>query len=361
MVIQRTSLIVKAVGALREGISEQEWTGFLPAERKLSEALQISRSTLQKALLVLQRESWIELSHGRRTRILRGPRRPARRPAARVIRALVSVSAFPIEPQRFFLVSHLQHLLQREGILLDVHFDSRFRAQSMNGRLESLLRQGKAACWLLFSVGQEVQRWFMERRVPCLVSGYTYDGIQLPSIHLDHEAVCRHAAGKFLGAGHRRVVWLTPSRGLAGELISKKAFVEAVRNSPHSDAIVQVVYHNDTYRGVQAALCLLLEGKERPTAILANDPLPSMLVVDHLLRCGMRVPEDVAVISRRHEEFLSWHVPSIASYEHDTKLYARRLAQLAIALERNGCLPLQATKILPSFHPGDSFVPVRVR
>src|ERR1700678_847804 len=89
LVPQRASLAAQVVDILRHEISRGKWVGYLPGERSLSDSLQISRSTLHEALLILQREGWIKLAHGRRTRILHGARKAVRLGALQVVAALL--------------------------------------------------------------------------------------------------------------------------------------------------------------------------------------------------------------------------------------------------------------------------------
>jgi len=66
---KRLSLVAQTVDSLREGIQSGHWREFLPGERELCEALQVSRRTLRLALDELQRQGWLEVSSRQRRRI----------------------------------------------------------------------------------------------------------------------------------------------------------------------------------------------------------------------------------------------------------------------------------------------------
>lgn len=234
-VAKRMSLVVQVRDILRHELTRGKWVDHLPGERSLCDSLQVSRSTLHKALNILERDGWLEVVHGRRTRILRSFRKRTRTATSRIVGALLPE---PLSAQNFsnlYQITQLQHYLQKAGLQLDVYFDARLRTQRALKRLETLVHRSGAGCWVLFSMSRTVQHWFKTQQVPCLVDGFPYQGILLPSIDVDHVATCRHAVGKLLSVGHRRVAFLTLRTGFAGDLASEQAFVEAVRKSPHPD------------------------------------------------------------------------------------------------------------------------------
>jgi DNA-binding LacI/PurR family transcriptional regulator len=49
----------------------------------------------------------------------------------------------------------------------------------------------------------------------------------LPFLDLDYHAIARHAAGKFLSLGHRRIAWLLSQPARSGDLATQKGFEEA--------------------------------------------------------------------------------------------------------------------------------------
>ena len=62
------------IARLREGITEGEWEGALPAERALSEKLEVSRSTLRLGISQLKDEGWLKVV-GKRTMIVKRRKR----------------------------------------------------------------------------------------------------------------------------------------------------------------------------------------------------------------------------------------------------------------------------------------------
>jgi len=73
---QRHSLVGQAAAYLKTAIAAGQWRGWLPAERTLCEMLQVSRSTLRRALAQLQRDAVVRAEHGAGNRILPRSSRP---------------------------------------------------------------------------------------------------------------------------------------------------------------------------------------------------------------------------------------------------------------------------------------------
>src|SRR5689334_10513541 len=69
---QRHSLVGQTVACLHAAIAAGQWREWLPAERTLCDMLQVSRSTLRRALAELQRDGAIRAEHGAGNRILAG-------------------------------------------------------------------------------------------------------------------------------------------------------------------------------------------------------------------------------------------------------------------------------------------------
>ena len=361
LVVRRTSLIVQAADALRRELRQRRWVDVLPSERSLCRLLHISRSSLRDALMIVERDGLIKISHGRKTRILRAAgHRNLRGAERKVVGALMPESLMAGAKTNLLQFADLQQSLQNAGLTLEAHFNLHFSQPGAGRALETLVRDSQACCWLLFSPGRTVQHWFMTHSIPCLVDGFAYEGIRLPSIDVDHAASARHAVGKFLAAGHRRLVYLGGTQRAAGLLASEQGFSDALRSCRHADAASWIVHHDGTVGRIQNVIRAVLHSGSPWTGMLIFDARSALAAVGCLRRLGAPVPERMAVISQNHDEFLELHEPTIASYDFDNDLYINRLSRLAITLALDGFLPAEATRLMTRFRPGDSFVPAQL-
>lgn len=347
----RSSLVAEVTEILRRNLQRGEWSEYLPTESFLCDRFQVSRKTLRAALAVLRREGVIASSQGRRSQITK--RAQIRGPIKSNLVAWLSPD--PLQSLSAFMllyVAELRRRLQEAGYSLQIVPSP--SSQHPEAALEVLVRQHHAACWVLVHSTVEVQRWFWEHKIPCLLSGAAHKGIELPSIATNHRAVCRHAVGVFQRHGRRRVALVTPRSDLAGDLASEQGFREGLP----AESVPLVIHHNSTVEGIRNSLNAVLAAKDRPTGLLVSYPEHVLTVVSHVLSAGFCIPKDVSIISRDYEYFLDHLHPSVAHYEFDHRVYAARLARLVIQLASAGFLPRRATWMMPEYRAGGTLVPL---
>ncbi len=353
---QRHSLVEQLLEILRRKIQRGEWLDRLPSERRLSEELQVSRPTLRAALATLQREKLIRVAHGKKSLICVPSKAIVHHPKSRRIGALVMQPLLMLSHQNVLLFREIQRHVQAAGYQLELHADSRFRGQHPDRFLKSLMQQSRAASWLLLASTSEVQRWFMERKIPALVAGSAHIGINLPSYDVDYRGLARHAAQTFLRMGHRYAVFITPKTDLAGDLASEHGFQEAFPPRRPEDGLPLVVHHDGTVEEIQRLLDRLLNSRTVPTAMLVARPSHVLTVFSYLLRKGIRIPDGIALIARDDEEFLAHISPSIARYVFNEDVYHRRLSKSLLELARTGTLKPRQT-VIPSLQKGETLAP----
>ncbi len=357
LIPKRTSVVVEVANILKNEIQLRRWTKSLPGQRTLCATLQISRPTLDEAYRTLQTEGLIRVEHGRRTLILRQPRK---RPLVKDHQMVVAIQPEPLSTRvvpNILQISGLQENLEAAGLRLIVQSNPCFRRDRLGNQFETIVGQYPDATWVLLSVNQSVQNWFMNHKFPTLVDGFTHNGVKLPSIDLDHPAACRHAVASFLRAGYRNLIFLSPGAGRAGDLACEQAFTEALQRSPYSEAAGQVIRHDSTINGLKSVIGGLIKRCPDRCAILASEPQAALTTVSFLLQNGVSVPGHFSVISLEYDYFLSWNSPTISSYEYDLNLYTRRLSSLVIKLAREGYLPRRPIRLMPRFRPAETFAP----
>lgn len=353
LIPKRISLTSQVVDLLRKGISEGEWSEFLPGERELCSRLAISRPTLRAALQELQKEGVIRVDKTRRRRIVGSAR--ARKAASNVVCLLSPIPLYSVPPHTLFWIDEMRDHLIEAGYRLEIHHGERFYREDPNKSLASLVQQTRAAGWLLWLSTARMQRWFEARNVPCLVMGSSHRGISLPSLDLDQRSVCRHAVSQFLARGHKRIAFIIHSGGFAGDLESIEGIEEAHAQFGGAALPPEIVWHNSTPEGILQKLNGLFRRSQPPTAFLVARSATVLTVLGYLLKRGLEFPKDALLISRDHDPFLEYVVPTVARYALNPGHYAKVATRTVIQLALGEPLPQKEIRLTPELIKGETF------
>ncbi len=355
---QKTSLVTQTAEVIREEIEAGRWKKWLPGEHELCSQLHVSRTTVRAALSDLARQQLIKSHQGRRREIIL---RKVPKPKSKSNR-VVLLMPDPSQGMLFraYLIDRLREHLAKEGYLLETHVSRNpFRARSSQA-LDELATMLNPAGWVLMGSTELLQRWFSDRRLPCVIAGTRYEGVQVSSVDVDYTAVGRHAVGQFVSRGHKQLVLLNPDHGAAGELVTELGFQKAVADLKGRNVEAIVVRHDGTPQNICARIDGLMLRRQRPTAFLVSRARHALTLVSYLRQIGLRVPEDVAIISRDHETFLEDIVPTMARYYNKPSSFAARLSR-TVAEMVHGTHRAVDHKIMPQFIPGETLGPVGQR
>ncbi len=352
---QRHSLEKQTAVVLREEILRGTWRDMLPGERGLCDMLQVSRHTLRAALVQLRADGVIRSAQGVGNRIvLKSAKADGRRLASQDVGLLIPGTLDELVPNQILWIDQLRAMLAERGCRLHTFHGKKFAQRDPSRALQRLLAQHAHRCWILLLSAEPVQQWFEKQKVPCIVAGTIYAGIQLPYCDLDHRATCRHAAGFLLGRGHRRVALVIQKSRRAGDLESEVGFTEGIRRSPYEDTEVIIAYHDATPASVVATVKRLMERKPAPTALLVTHVFHFLTVMTGLAQLGYRVPQDVSVISRDGEPYFSYLMPTPTHYRGNPRLFAKALMAPVLQLLEGGAITKRAVHIMPDFQSGHS-------
>lgn len=343
---QRTSLVAQTTEVLREAIAAGQWPRWLPGELELARRLHVSRVTLRAALALLEREEWIRAGQGRRREIIR--QRTAR-PAPAAGRDVVLLSPVPLHrlpTSTVFWMDELREHLDASGWPLEILESTAAYSRRPAHALEELAARLHPAGWVLYHSTPEMQRWFSGHGRAVVIAGSRHPGIQLTAVDRDHAACCRHAAGRFLAARHRRLAMVRPDTALAGDVESVAGFETGAGTE------VPSAIHNGTVRGITAGLERIFARQPHPTGLFVFNSSHLLTVLGWLQQRGLRVPRDVSVICRDDEPFLESVLPAPARYSLNPALFARKISRLATSLVTGDPSRTRQHRLMPDFVRG---------
>jgi DNA-binding LacI/PurR family transcriptional regulator len=351
---QRHSLVGQTVAFLKAQTAAGRWGEWLPPERALCEQLQVSRSTLRRALAQLHREGLVRAEHGAGNRVVGSPSRRRGQLRSHDVALLAPEPLERLRPMQALWIDELRATLSEHDVRLHVFHGAQYFRANPGAALEKLVRHSPHGCWVLMLASPACQRWFADQGTPCVIAGSCHTGIDLPFRDLDHRAMCRHAAGVLLAAGHRQLAFLAQKTRLAGDIESEAGFLEGVSQSHRAGAVAQVGHHDATPAGIALALRRLLAQRSAPTALLVANAFHYLAVVSQLAQLGRLAPRDFSIVSRDEDPFLTFLAPEPARYVASPRALAKSLLRPVMELLEHGTVSQRAARLMPEFIRGET-------
>jgi DNA-binding LacI/PurR family transcriptional regulator len=171
---------------------------------------------------------------------------------------------------------------------------------------------------------------------PVAVVGATVDGWS--SVRIDDDATAQIAMEHLLSLGHRRIAYIGGSLedqlDFAAPLDRLRGYRAAMRQAGLPRERSWEAVGDFTVRGGVAAMRLLLETRQRPTAVFAASDEMAIGAVHALREAGLRVPEDVSVIGiDDHEMAEFFELTTVAQPVHEQGQLAAGLLLDALAAD----------------------------
>jgi len=117
------------------------------------------------------------------------------------------------------------------------------------------------------------------------------------SVRVDHELGGDIALSHLLDRGHRHFAYVSgPLHGDACQGRYHGALRALERAGQPPDAMINLVQTELSVSGGRLAAATLLGLRPRPTAVFCGNDLLAVGMLHYLLRCGVQVPDDVAII-----------------------------------------------------------------
>jgi LacI family transcriptional regulator len=316
---------------IRERLLSGAWDARLPPERDLAAEFLVSRTTLRAACAILESEGLLQpCEHTRKGRTLaKKKRRGAAAKGSGSVRILTpSLSDSPILLEQLAVVRGELAKASVSVVVNEIpHIVSQFSPRRALGRLFSM-HQG--AVWVLHKMPVAIQEIAAELRVPCVVFGSVFPGIQLSSIDIDFAATARHAAGRCFAAGRTRLALVLHRTRLAGDSIAADEVQRLTRQKGLPDPIL--IRHDFNRSALIDTLDSWISRPGGfPDAIIILNQHHLLTVLPHLLRRGIDIPERTSVIYLGNDPVVERLSPLPDRYDVGSAL-SRGLARMCLAL-----------------------------
>ncbi len=171
---------------------------------------------------------------------------------------------------------------------------------------------------------------------PVAVVGATVPG--WGSVRIDDEATARIAMSHLVDLGHRRIAYLggmlEDQLDFAAPRDRLCAYREVLQERGLPVRRQWEAIGDFTVRGGEAAMRLLLEAEERPTAVFAASDEMAIGAVHAIRLAGLRVPEDISVVGiDDHEMAEFFELSTVAQPVHEQGRMAAQLLLDALAAQ----------------------------
>ena len=205
------------------------------------------------------------------------------------------------------------------------------------------------AGWILYRATAVMQRWFEGRGLPSLVVGPCHEGVRLPAVLADVEALGRHAVAEAARRGHRHVGFVVDDPAVASASRTLEGLLGGALG-----VRISVIRDDGTVSGLREELHGALRSAGRPTCLLVAEADAVLAVAGLVREAGLRVPEDVSLVVRDHEPFLNRSVPEFSRYQFDWQRFGRAVVQLLESVMGGG--PGDGTQrvLMPEFIRGET-------
>jgi DNA-binding LacI/PurR family transcriptional regulator len=357
--ISRPSLVEITAAHLRQGIAEGKWQDHLPGVRPLADELAVSKETLRAALAMLEKSGDIRLSGNNQRRTIPKARR-AKASAKGSLRVAILLR-LPLEEQNAMSQSLIQKLI-REIALAGHHAFIAERHVKQPGadgaNLKKLIQDTAADAWIAYGPSYEVLQWFVRHNKPIFTIGGHPIGLTVPGARSDLTQAMTDAVDTLVALKHRRIVlittekWLKPRRNG-----SALAFCAPMERHGLVVSDYNLPDWPKTAEGLEALLASLFSTTP-PTALVILEPAWTVATLAFLLRRGLRVPEDVSIITMLTDPVLKLWRPTLSHFHWRTTPHINQALKWLDSLV-TCATPPGLKQISVSFVPGGTIGPAR--
>jgi LacI family transcriptional regulator len=346
----RPSVVCATATALKEWISAGDLEGMLPGELQLKTQLGVGRDTLRLALKMLVKEGWIAPAlKGRRRQIQINPASPRNdaKPSVPDVVVLLPAAEFYSSVEWRDTQKHLAE--QGRTLKFITARMPRFRDPAR--QLGRIVRKYSPAVWILSSATEEVQRWFARHLVPTLLYGQPFPGVDLPFVTSDWETAAFEAGSQLALKGHQ-IIGLLESQKHCPGFLGRESGLKRALTADGRKAQFVVLRDGGSSPSVAHSLESVFRLKTRPTALILTRPSQLLTCYSWLASQGIRVPEDVSIISLASAKWFKDLHPCVCHYRPDFERLSSSLTQRILELATTRRTNLTSLKVPLEYVPG---------
>ena len=333
---------IQMANSLRTAISEGEYTstGRLPTEQKLMQQFGVSRQTVRNALEILAKEGLIQRRQGSGTVVLEQKPKSENNTIAIVI-SFANSYIFPsllMDAQQVLLESGFSALVY--GTDNQFEKERKILLQLLEHPVRGMIVEGTKSA--LSNPNLDLYLQLRDSGVPMVFLRSCYPELSAPVIRDDDESGGYLAAQHLLQKGHTRIGGIFKMDDRQG-ILRYSGMMHALRDAEISFQEESVFWFDTNQRVslVEHGATGWLEGyaaqlAQSCTAVICYNDEIAYRLLDILLHSGVRVPQQLAIISFDNSHYSSLGAVGLSSLAPDPGRLGSLAAQAILELVRGG-------------------------
>jgi DNA-binding LacI/PurR family transcriptional regulator len=352
--IRQTSKHELVAARLRDGLLEGRWGGGLPGVQRLAVEFDVSAVTARRALRQLETEGVLtDRGLGRSRGISAVAANIASRRRLRVGILRHDARMTDNNPRASAVAVEIMHSLEAAGHAVLLCNKSQIELRNEVRRMAREMATIPADAWIVEAGSRPLLEWCASQQTPCLALFGRTDGLPLARTGPDKAPAFRAATRRLLELGHRRIVCLVrATRRLPVPGINERVFLEELEAHGVVTGDYNLPDWDETPAGFYGLLDRLFQHSP-PTALILDEVSCYIAAAEFLARRGIKVPDQVSLVSTDDDAALSWCYPPIARMSWDPKPVIRRAVRWVDAV-RNGKPDRKIINFPAEFIPGGS-------
>ena len=351
--LRRLTVIEQTTAHIRNSLRENRWGAELPGVLRLAKELDVSKDSVRAALRLLEREGVLAPGGACRSRKAADSKKPAvsRQPMRVAILSYRLLRHENGNGQRLQL--QIQRGLEAAGHVCIFAPKTQECLRHDLKRIVRMVGATKADAWVVDSGSGELIEWFSRQETPAIGLGGRRSEAPLARVAVDLTSGFQEAVRRLIALGHRRIVLICPQ---VWRLPKPGHLVQVFLNELPAKSPATVDYHVPAWEQTADGFHTLLESLFRitpPTALIVIEPMQAVAVLSFLGQRGLRVPQDVSLITRTKDASLEWCRPALAHLQGAEDFLVRHIVRWVAAVSR-GKVDRKRTVCPVGFEEGQS-------
>jgi DNA-binding LacI/PurR family transcriptional regulator len=316
--LRLTSIAEQVAAHLTEEIMLGTLVSEMPGAKKLAKSLGVNHKTVDTAADLLEDQGLLKSQGPGKPRLIICPKNMTI-PSLRV-----AILIYEPEDADLPIITELRHRLTNDGHNCLLADKSQMELSWDVSRVARLVKKTNADAWIVQSSSREILDWFAGQPFPMLALHGQFVGLSIAASGVSMIQAAISAVDQLVALGHRSIVMIAQKTDLL-PIPTKmpKVFLEQLKKHEIQTSSYNLPNWECSPEGLHKLLDALFQVTP-PTAIFITDVVLFFPTYLHLLRRGIRIPEDVSLISTEVHSQFNWCVPSVSHFGWDRRKIIQR-------------------------------------